>query len=101
MIDFKALARVDVEFADNLSPERCVVLGVARATVRKTGGGVARGPKGAMIAADMIAYLLPDAKTHGAPFVRIEGKHYAVAFVDTDFGERRPVRVGLSEIEES
>ena len=101
MMDFESLTLIDVEFVSDLSPESAEVLGGVPAMVRRTGGGVARGPKGTMIAADIMAYLPPEVSTHAAPFVRIDGKHYAVAFVDTDFKEKRPVRVGLSKIEES
>lgn len=98
MVDLKTLLRADVEFISDLLPDRAEVLATARAIVRKMSRRSARGPKGTMIDCDIVAYLSPEEKTHGAAFARINATSYAVAFVDTDFNEERPVRVGLCEI---
>lgn len=100
MVDFNALSRVTVEFISELPPKHFSVLATARATIRRAGRGAARGPKGTFIDCDLVAYLPPETNTRGAAFVRIEGKFYSIAFVDTDFKEERPVRIGLCDIGE-
>lgn len=76
----------------------------ARCTVRRAGGGGARGAAGEFVAVALVAYFPADTDVrpdgHGLTpdRVRLDGRDYVCVFVDRGSGRGAPVRVGLGPV---
>jgi hypothetical protein len=80
------------------------LIATARCTVRRAGGGRARGPAGEFVAVESVAYfpagtdVRPEGHGQTPDRVRLDGRDYVCAFVDRGPGRGAPVRVGLRPV---
>ena len=76
----------------------------ARCTVRRAGGGSARGPAGEFVAVELVAYfpagtdVRPGGHGQTPDRVRLEGRDYSCVFVDRGVRSGAPVRAGLRPV---
>lgn len=76
-----------------------------RCSLRRSRGGLVRGPAGETLAADFVAYLPPgvDIRPEFAgqtpDKLRIEGRDYLCVFVDRGPSRSSPIKVGLKHLE--
>ncbi len=76
----------------------------AMCTVRRAGGGGARGAAGEFVAVELVAYfpagtdVRPEGHGRTPDRVRLDGRDYVCAFVDAGPGRGAPVRVGLRPV---
>ena len=81
------------------------LLGTAMCTVRRAGGGGARGGAGEFVAVELVAYfpagtdVRPAGHGQTPDRVRLDGRDYVCAFVDRGPGRGAPVRVGLKPVQ--
>lgn len=75
-----------------------------KCTVRRTGGGSARGPAGEFVAVELVAYfqagidIRPESQGQTPDRVRLDGRDYVCFFVDRGPNSGAPVRVGLKAV---
>ena len=76
----------------------------AKCTVRRAGGGSARGPAGEFVAVKFVAYfhagtdVRPEGHGQTPDRVRLDGRDYVCVFVDRGPNSAAPVRVGLKAV---
>ncbi len=111
-MSFTGLLRTDVEI-HRASPSvgdtgevdpGYAITATARCTVRRAGGGTARGSAGEFVAVESVAYfhagtdIRPEGHGQTPDRVRLDGRDYVCVFVDRGPHSGAPVRVGLRPV---